>query len=765
MNFEFLSYWALVAFSLFNTIVLFWLGFTVWLNAEKRGRKIRQGGIWVATAGLLLGGVFFATHTAMLDFTLDALVTGVRSWWYFFFAPIVLLPHAWYLLMLWYAGFWDDADTPLRRRHQWTLCITTILALALLSLLFVANPFLIVERSARGIVFTGARLFPIVALLYPFYLISCTAFSLDALHRPARSARMMGDLSRHHARPWLLAASSLQFLVSLLVGSAFLWLWLLLNPREPGRLLNDGARWIDQFDLLLSFLIAVTIVLVGKAIVSYEIFTGKALPRRGFLRQWRGVVTVAALSSAVLAWCLSTNLRPTYALLLVVIVATVIIALLSWHFFNEREEMMRKLRPFAASQHFYERVLGSSEARAANQTLDMMAGRAEALTEFVAICDMLETSGACLLPLGTLAPLVDRALCHPDEAPAPLLPQTLASHNFSPQEMVIALPPAGHETSTGEEQSWHATWAIPLWSGKSQVGILLLGDKKRGALYNEEEIAFAQASCQRLLDTLAGATLAARLMELQRHHRGEAQLSDGQSTLRLRRALHDEILPRLHAALLMMHGDDAARREAQTQLSDAHREISGLLHAMPSALPSSLTKRGLFGALRHVVEEDFSECFDAVEWRITSKAELSASGFSDLVTETLFHAAREAIRNASRHARGARETARLQLVITAHATDQFWELAVEDDGIGAASEYSRCVRDGHGLALHSTMLAVIGGALAVETVQPHGTRVRLNLQRESSFKSSSDDVAQTTEENLPPCATEIVRDDGGYIKT
>jgi signal transduction histidine kinase len=737
MKLEFLSYLAMVALSLFNTIVLFWLGFTVWLNAEKRGRKFRRGGIWLATAGLLLGGVFFATHTAMLDFTLDALVTGMRSWWYFFFAPIVLLPHAWYLLMLWYAGFWDDKSSALHRRHRLGLAATTILVIVLIALLFFANPFPLAERSTYGIVHTGARLFPLVALLYPVYILGCIAFSLDALHRPAKSGRMMGDIARRRARPWLLAASFIQLLVSLLVGAALGWLLAWIKPWELGRILNDGSNWIDRFDLLLTLLLAVTIVLAGKAMVSYEIFTGKVLPRRGFLRQWRGVVTVAGLSSVLLAWCISVNLRPVYALLLVVVGATAIFALLSWRFFHEREEMMQQLRPFTASQHLYERVLGASHSAGATPPALSLAsagappGRAEALVTFAALCEVLETSGARLIPFGTLAPFVAAPLCYPNETRAPQTSEELAAREFSPHEMAVAIAVDNHEHSAPNEYSQRAAWAIPLWSGRGRIGVLLLGDKKRGALYSEEEIALAQAGSERLLDALAGATLASHLMELQRRRLNEAQLADGQSTLRLRRALHDEILPRLHAALLMMGGDEAAHHEAQLQLSDAHREISGLLHSMPSALPSALVQNGLFGMLRRTLEEEFAGRFDNVVWHVATEAEELATQLSPLVAETLFHAAREAIRNAARHARGHESDAPLQLSLVATATPANLEISIEDDGVGPGREYSTVAHsDGHGLALHSTMMAVIGGALAVESVHPHGTRVRLTLNHQ-----------------------------------
>ena len=41
-------------------------------------------------------------------------------------------------------------------------------------------------------------------------------------------------------------------------------------------------------------LIAAAVLLQGQAVVSYEIFTGRTLPRRGLWRHWRSAVILAA---------------------------------------------------------------------------------------------------------------------------------------------------------------------------------------------------------------------------------------------------------------------------------------------------------------------------------------------------------------------------------------------------------------------------------------------------------------------------------------
>ena len=58
--------WAVVAVSLANATLLTWLGLTVLLNAERR-----TWGIWLAGCGLLMGGAFFFSHSAILGHGLE----------------------------------------------------------------------------------------------------------------------------------------------------------------------------------------------------------------------------------------------------------------------------------------------------------------------------------------------------------------------------------------------------------------------------------------------------------------------------------------------------------------------------------------------------------------------------------------------------------------------------------------------------------------------------------------------------------------------
>ena len=94
--------WATTAVSLFNMMLMLWLGLTVLLNVEHR-----DFGAWLLGCGLLLGAAFFTSHTAILGHPLVLFSRGVNLWWQIGWVPVIVSPLVWYGLILWYVGFWD----------------------------------------------------------------------------------------------------------------------------------------------------------------------------------------------------------------------------------------------------------------------------------------------------------------------------------------------------------------------------------------------------------------------------------------------------------------------------------------------------------------------------------------------------------------------------------------------------------------------------------------------------------------------------------
>ncbi|KPV49782.1 hypothetical protein SE17_30670 [Kouleothrix aurantiaca] len=250
--------------------------------------------------------------------------------------------------------------------------------------------------------------------------------------------------------------------------------------------------------------------------------------------------------------------------------------------------------------------------------------------------------------------------------------------------------------------------------------MLLLGEKRDGGLYTQEEIEIARAAGERLIDAQASAAMARRLMELQRQRLAESQVIDQ----RTRRVLHDDVLPQLHTALLMLQAG-GAQPDAISLLSDTHRQIANLLHTLPPTATPELARLGLLNALRHAIENEFASAFDQVDWQIEPATAHLAERLSPLAAEVCFYAAREAVRNAARYGRPGTNTRPFQLTVAACWPNGL-ELTISDNGVGmgfaATSQGS-----GQGLALHSTLMAVIGGTLTASSAPGAGTHITLAL--------------------------------------
>lgn len=232
--------WLLLALSLFNTLVPVWLGLTVLLNAERpatrrassrnassvaRRRAVdlsssasSRWGPWLTGAGLLAGAMFFVSHAIILGIGLNDARPALDFWWRLGWLLLILMPFGWYVLTLWYGSFWDHWRHGAGPHHLAAFVLCAVLAPGLAGLLLFANPLpSLAEGAALQIAALRTPRFLALAYAYPLYNLLAIGFSLDALRRPMPAARIMGDLARSRARPWLLATAAVLLAVSLLV--------------------------------------------------------------------------------------------------------------------------------------------------------------------------------------------------------------------------------------------------------------------------------------------------------------------------------------------------------------------------------------------------------------------------------------------------------------------------------------------------------------------------------------------------------------------
>jgi anti-sigma regulatory factor (Ser/Thr protein kinase) len=267
-----------------------------------------------------------------------------------------------------------------------------------------------------------------------------------------------------------------------------------------------------------------------------------------------------------------------------------------------------------------------------------------------------------------------------------------------------------------------ARWLIHLGDKQGLSGALLLGEKRDGGLYIEEEIEIARSAGERLLDTLAAVETARRLKALLQERIAQIRLMEGVGG----RILHDEVLPQLHAAIVYLSDklDDPSVSEASEALATAHRQISNLMRDAAPSTPRRLAVDGPLAALRVRVQEDYATAFENIRWEIQPGAEMAFCQLPEHASEVVYFATLELVRNAARHGRGKEEGRPLHLWIVATRDPELC-LRIEDDGIGYQTDLDEARMGtsarGHGLGFHGTMLMAIGARLAVEANDKGGT--------------------------------------------
>jgi signal transduction histidine kinase len=703
--------WPLLALSLANGILLLWLGLTVLLNAERR-----TPGVALLALAAWLGSAFFAAHTAILASGEGPASAALNLWWEVGWLPLLALPLAWYGVVLWYGGYGGEGQG--LRRHRLPLALAVI-TFGGLTAAFFASAGLPSFLDAVNLRFGAtATLFgaPWFLVLYPAYILVCVALSFDALLRPAPAPSRQSTAARLRARPWLLTANTLLVMVGGLVAVLLIWVARTPGPTATNELFSATLLPLDPWtattasarhlalaiawtDLLVSALLAVVIFCMSYALVQYEIFSGRALPRRALRRHWRTALLLAVGYGVVVGATLAAGWRPVYSLLLTALLMTFFFALLGWRTFAAQSDFVRRLQPFVVSTHLAEELIAPAPVGDAATAQD-------AAATFAALCrEVLHTEYAALAATGALAALVDAPLVYPAEAPPPgVLPPLPATAGAM---LAVAIDAPGLP---------QVAWALPIQGPQGPVGVMLLGRRRGDDLYAEEEIAIARATGERLLDLLAAAALARRLLDLTREQWAEGQVADRQT----RRVLHDEVLPDLHAALIMLSQGDASQIAlARDLLATAHRQTAALLRGLP-ARPPVRPSGHLLADLRRLVEEEMASRFDTVHFAADDAATVTAARLRPLHAEVVFYAVRELARNAARHGHGAR--APFTLTVTAMGGSEL-EIVVCDNGQSVPAAGGA----GQGLALHTAMLAVVGGGISLTQMAAGGSQAVLRI--------------------------------------
>jgi signal transduction histidine kinase len=570
-------------------------------------------------------------------------------------------------------------------------------------------------------------------------------------------------LSWHLARPILLLAALLMVCLTIslgVLGLVSMLNWLKLQTSQPSTILSSQPLEHIPTNLILIDIYATTcvsliVLLIGYSIVRYGILIERPLAHRGFFEQWRGTVIGSTTLALFIAFLVVLTHSSLGALLLIASITTGIYALFTWSSYSAHDRYIALLRPFLYS---------TSARHWLNTDLQKTEKSMEAL--FSHLCkDVLEVQCARLVVLA--GPVkrnfsyrwfaVDMPEDNNELQPLALqesqrqgverkLPETMKVrerwfNSIEQQEGVYT-----YRINAKVQDVPMICWVLPIYDELGLVAKFYLGPREDRAVFTNEDMDLALVCGQRILSTLRDHEAMLAVADLLRRRIVDVKLLGAQQ----RRVLHDEILPLLHLALLRLEtvrpftvpdeqkATEEAENETQirvekslneaiTGISGAHRQLAAMMRAMSVGAPHRLERDGLMYAIRKMLEQDFQQSFDVVEWRVTSEtAQRIDELVSPAIAELIFAAVQEALRNAARHARGSDVHRRITLTVEA-SCDTDLVVSVYDNGIGIISLNSATTGTGGGLLTHSALLAIAGGSLLVKTMVGGGVSVRIAL--------------------------------------
>jgi len=754
-----------IAISVFNLMIYLWLGLTVLLNGNRQSRVT-----WIGGIGLLAAALFFLCHGALVGAGVPAGPSPVDIWWRLAWAPAFIAPFLWAATGLRYAdvtGAWRRMRLPVLQGVAVLGFLAALLTIPAWPAIASYGDFIrLLDASLRLRHATpppAAHSPALLALAVAFvvYVASCAGLpwiSLALIQRktpdtprpaPVRAAdgapRWNAADAWGRSRRGLLAASFCMLFTGAVV--ALIGVLTFIAARRASispvpvdfTLLPPTARGhvplpLVATDLLTQVALAGVGLTVGWAVVRQGILIERRLPQRGFLSHWRGMTVAAALISLVVAGMAAIEPEGLPELLALIALVTCAYALFTWQSYIAHDHLLTQLRPFVAS------LTNSHAGWLAADPLEVERS-AEAL--FTSLCrDVLQASR------GRLSITVGR------------------------QRRVLTYAAPASENVDLSSLSEMRDWILPVSDERGVVAQLELGLRLDGAGYTSTDLEIARACGQRILDAVGEFAAAQVIASLARQRGVESELSAALP----RRVLHDEVLPRLHVAIMRLESlrarilpaavpagvperevsssatnDEMApveiergMEETQRELTQAHRDLAALMRSAPMANLRRL-EQGFAGALRAALDGEFRGSFDAVRLNLPEDARAAADALPPIVADLLLGATLEAIRNASKHARGESLHRPLTLEVELRADERWIMTVVRDDGVGVsadgtghdqeiagASMPSLLATGGgaqSGLLTHGALMGLVGGALHVGSQDNAGTTVTIQAPR------------------------------------
>lgn len=650
---------------IFLSTNLFWLGSTTGTNLEKK-----NAAAYFSIFTLIVSSLLFS-FSAILGQN-GFLVVSSYPILYFFpgLILLILIPFGWFVVIVWFFGFLKKKGIFLYLFYILSFC-----QLIAISILLIHNP----GRSWNISLFEYWKFVPFsFKSAYLIYIFACVFLSLLCLFLFKISDNSLSELGRQKAVPFLkgigFSLLGVVLLVSLLfVGEEFgiIENLILKAEKEP--------KYFYGFVFCIQLLICVSILILGWALTSYEILTGRILPKISLKQEWKNSIYLAFVLSCL--YFVFAKLGYPRAEIPIIF---------SYSFFLSRFFTVRKNKQVSSNQ---------------NEVLKKILSSGSIKLSFGYLCkDVLEANKAALIFQGKIPYISDTNIYYPENLP----PET-----FDFSKIVPNLENPNIQYLDKDQFSGFVI-RVKIESVLSGDAYLILGQKENGGLFAEEEIEIARITGTWLVHSLFLEETGNILEELQRKKIQEQRLSDQKT----RQILHDEILPEIHSLILEISNDKSGSLNSQhaNSLTELHKRISSLLREM-SDTGLEISRIGLIPMLQKLQDVDAKDY--TLIWKIDPNANSRTENYPPEVQEVLYYAFRESLRNAVKYSGELRSGIYIHIQYENGLSIQI-KNEIGKDLISVRSS-------GQGLKIHSALLRIFQGSLTLEFPNSKEAMIRIFL--------------------------------------
>lgn len=703
--------------------ILLWLASTTIVNLEKRN--------WPATFTitiLIVVSMLFGFFSWIGELGILKILNYPAVYFFPGILGLILIPFGWFFIIVWFLGLlkvnysvFQNFPNGFGKTNVWNLLFinlkyrsvkiyfgkTVYYKLCILLLLF-SQIFAIVfflnwsrKFTIDISIFNFWNVVPFsFRLSYLFYILICISIPVVALFTYRTSKKILPEIAKNKAIPYLKTISLLLLGVVILVFFLFLGGEIGIIEDPVLKLFIDPIPFY-VFLIGIQFLVSVAVLTLGQALISYEIFTGKILPKIGLRREWR---------NANLWFLLITLL---YFIISSLGFSKIELFLVGSYIYNvSRTSLLKKNKELRLVKSS---ILNSIITTEKNTEIVTSNLKEKFQRPFNILCsDILETSSALFISKSRIPFVADIILTYPID----LEKTKNIDYNIFKKKNIIF--EKENITYLEEDDVSDFVLCLKVLNDHSGEGLLFLGQKENGGLYAEEEIETAKAAVSWILASLFVESNSLTLSSLQKKHIEEQRISD----YKTRQILHDEILPEIHSSILILSQlkKDVIFSEQIQLLTNLHKRVSNFLRELPDT-GLEIQRLGLIESLIRLTGSEFETSW--FYWDFDPDLKHRFPITKPDVLEILFYACRESIRNAVKY---SDESTYKKISVVF--------LKNEEDKKGIVIRIKNKIKTsgtqvlesaGQGLRIHSALLKIFGGYLTLEFLNTDEALVEIFL--------------------------------------